>query len=71
MADKIEVLTSPRQVQYDPRDLRNGLVHRKDIADAANALLLALRNEPEAEGVIMLARSFGCVEVGRSVRLEG
>jgi hypothetical protein len=35
-------------------------VHRIAVADAANALLLALNGSLEAAGVIMLARALGC-----------
>lgn len=35
-------------------------VYRRDIASIANGLLMALNGEPEAAGVVMLARALGC-----------
>jgi hypothetical protein len=35
-------------------------IHREQIASAANALLMALANDPAGDGVVMLATALGC-----------
>ncbi len=39
-------------------------VNRRDIADIATGLILALGHCPESEGVVMLARALGCTVRG-------
>ena len=60
MSDQIVVDLSGRvELVFKPTDQPNS-VHRQAVADAANALLLALRGGPECAGVVMLARALGC-----------